>query len=222
MGGDFFFSFFLFFKVKWFLIREANEVRRHFPGFIPYEKAFKRTYRFCNPFRICRQFLQQRGLKLIDAYGETPLPVFAQIAKECSLSQGDTVIEMGCGRGRGVFFLSYLLSCRVIGIDWVPFFIEKANLILNSCSPRLFASFQCKEMSSVDFSVASVIYLYGTCLSDEEICLLVGRFELLPSSVKIITVSYPLSSYSPKFRIIKQFTAYFPWGKADVYWNARE
>ncbi len=211
-------DFWIYLKVKWFDLREAHQIRRSFPGFSRYERAFKKAYRFRNPFRICKQFLRQRGEAMIDAYGETPLPVFAQIARECSLSCDDTVIELGCGRGRGIFFLSHLLGCKAIGIDWIPFFIQTAESINNSFSLPI--SFRCEEMHSSDFSDASAIYLYGTCLADEQICSLISRFESLSSGVKIITVSYPLSEYSSQFRTVKQFTASFPWGEAEVYLNS--
>ncbi len=217
--GDFFSSFWIYLKVKWFDLKEAHQIRRSFPGFSSYERAFKKAYRFRNPFRICKKFLRQRGDELIDAYGETSLPVFAQIARECSLSCMDTVIELGCGRGRGVFFLSHLLGCKAIGIDWIPFFIQTAESISNSSSPKLPVSFRCEAMHSTDFSDASAIYLYGTCLADEQIRSLINRFELFPSHVKIITVSYPLSDYSRCFSTVKQFTASFPWGDAEVYLN---
>jgi SAM-dependent methyltransferase len=219
--NNFFSSFALFLRVKWFFYRQAREVRRCFPGFIPYEKAFCHVYWFRNPFRICKRFLQQRGEQLVDAYGETPLLVFAQIARACELRSDDVVIDMGCGRGKGVFFLSHLLGCKVIGIEWIPLFVEIAQSIVNAVAPKLPVFFRCQEMCSVDFSGATVIYLYGTCLSDEEIISLVGRFELLASDVKIITVSFALSDYSSCFQSVKKFTACFPWGEGEVYLNCK-
>jgi hypothetical protein len=216
---DFFISLWLFLRVRWFHFKEIKEIRCRFPGFIRYEKAFARAYRFRNPFRICKKFLRERGEKWVDAYGETPLPVFAQIAHECALSREDTLIELGCGRGRGVFFLSHLIGCRVIGVDWIPDFIQHAESISESFFPRLPISFHCQEMRFSNFSDVSAIYLYGTCLSDEEISSLVSRFESMPPSTKIITVSYPLRDYSARFFTLKQFTASFPWGDAEIYLN---
>jgi SAM-dependent methyltransferase len=210
-------EFFLFFHVKWFLFKEGREVRRRFPAFSVYERAFEKAYRFSNPFRICKSYLRQRGEEQVDAYGETPLPVLAKIAQECAIKSEDVLIELGCGRGRGAFFLSHLIGCRVIGIDWVPFFIGTAKAISETIEPRLPLEFCCEGMQTADFSRATVIYLYGTCLNDEAILELISRFEKLPSSVKIITVSYPLSEYSPRFCTLKQFSVTFPWGEAEVF-----
>ncbi len=215
-------SFFIFFKVKWFLFKEKREVCRRYPAFLPFESALNEAYRSHNPFHICKEFLKQNGEKLPDAYGETPLPVFAKIAQECGLNSEDVFFDLGCGRGRGAMFLSHLIGCPVVGIDWTPFFIQTAQKIIASTYPRLSANFCCSDMLTADLSEATVIFLYGTCLSDETICLLASRFEKLALGIKVITVSYPLSDYNPRFHVHKQFTALFPWGEGEIYINSRE
>ncbi len=57
---------------------------------------------------------------------ETPLTSLEVIARECQLSVRDVVFELGCGRGRTCFWLNQFIGCAVIGIDYVPAFIEKA------------------------------------------------------------------------------------------------
>lgn len=216
---DFFSSFWLFFKVRFFFLKEARKVRSLFPEFLAYELAFKKAYRFRNSFAICRQFLKERGEKCIHAYGETPLCVFAQIAKECDLNRKDLLIELGCGRGLGAVFLSCVTGCRVIGIDWVPFFIATAKRIVQSF-PSLSVEFLCQEIHLYDFSKATALYLYGTCLPDKEIIQLAEQFESLPASTKIITVSYPLSDFNSQFSTVKRFNAVFPWGETEVFLNS--
>jgi SAM-dependent methyltransferase len=212
-------SFFLYFKVKWFLFREGREVRRRFPTFLPFERALNQTYRFHNPYKICREHSKLKGEKCLDAYGETPLPVLARIVHESGLNSDDLLFELGCGRGRGAMFLSHIARCRVIGIDWVPFFINGATEIVTSILPRLEVVFRCAEMQTADFAGATAIFLYGTCLSDEMIGVMISRFETLPPQTKIVTVSYPLSDYSPQFETFKQFSATFPWGEGEIFIN---
>ncbi len=216
---DFCTTLWTYFRVKGFLFKEGREVRRRYPAFIPYDRLFKDAYRHSNPFRISKVFLEQKGEKNVHAYGETPLPVFAAIAKECDLSPKDLLIELGCGRGRGCLFLSRFTGCRVIGIDWVPFFVQTGNTLVNQCDPPLPVAFKCESMETADLSQATMIYLYGTCLSEEAIEALVRRFETLSPVVKIVTVSYPLSDYSPRFQTQKKFTAQFPWGTGEVFLN---
>src|SRR6266849_410523 len=116
--GEFFLSFFIFFKVKWFFFKEQKEIRRLFPTFLPFELALNEIYRFHNPFRICKKHQERKGEKCINAYGETPLPLLAKIAQECALNADDVLFELGCGRGRGALFLSHFAGCHVVGIDW--------------------------------------------------------------------------------------------------------
>ncbi len=195
----------LFFKVKWFLYREQKQVRRRFPSFLPFEHALKRAYRFLNPYRICRP------------YGETPLPVFVQIAEKCRIQPQDVLVEAGCGRGRGAMFLSQVFRCRVTGIDRMPIFIDKANEIAARVDPFLPVTFRCEDMFAADYSQATLIYLYGTCLAEEQVLSLVDRFEQLPLTTRIVTVSYPLTDYSPRFRVMEQFTGKFPWGDGEIF-----
>jgi SAM-dependent methyltransferase len=202
-------NFWLFLKVKWFLYREKKQVRRLFPSFTPFDRALKRAYRFHNPYHLCR--------RRQTVYGETPIPVFARIAEVCGIHSEDIVFEIGCGRGRGALFLSHLCNCQVIGIDWIPFFIRMANGVAGKAPLR--TTFLCEDMHSVDYSKATVIYLYGTCLSDEEIVSMAALFEKLPSRTKIVTVSYPLSEYSRRFHVVDQFTGEFPWGEGEIYIN---
>jgi len=209
----------VFLKTKWFDFQQNREQRRCFPLFSPYDRAFKKAYRFSNPFQICKQFLRLRGEPQVDAYGETPLPVLARIVEECGLNKEDCILEMGCGRGRGAFFLSHLAQCLVIGVDFVPDFIKKAQVLASSVQPPLQLQFFCQNMLDVDLSGATCIYLYGTCLSDKVIEQLMCRFEALGSDVCIVTVSYPLSDYSRRFYTAKQWTETFQWGEGEVYLN---
>ena len=220
--GEFFLSGALFFKLKSFNWNEARYMRRTYPGFSAIEGAFKKAYRFRNPFKICKNHLIRQGETCVDAYGETPLPLYAKIAEELSISKEDQFLELGCGRGRGVLFMHHLTGCSSIGVDWVPFFITTATTLVKRMIPSAPVHFLCEKMQTADFSKASIIYLYGTCLEEEEIEGLVRRFETLSLSTRIVTVSFPLSEYSSQFSTLKQFTGKFPWGEGEIYLNVSQ
>lgn len=173
------------------------------------------SYAFTNPYRLCRTFFKQS--EWMGIYGETPLVTLEQIARECDISLHDTVIDLGCGRGRGCFWLAAHLHCRIIGIDLNPTFIAKAKGVQRKCRLKEL-EFRCADFFSVDLSGASVIYLYGSCLSEQQVELLAEHLSHLPKGVKIITVSYPITERegSP-FTLLKQFKAHFPWGETEVY-----
>lgn len=180
-------------------------------------------YFFHNPFTISKRFLLQKGEKDVYAYGETPLTSLDLIAKECRINKDDVVFELGAGRGRGCFWLNSFIGCQVVGIEYVPDFVERAERIKRKCCyPDV--NFRNEDMLKSDFSEGTVFYLYGTSYEDNFILKLVDKFKKLPAGTRIITVSYPLTDYidEPAFEVMKRFPVRFTWGTADVYLQVRK
>lgn len=192
----------------------------YFTKFFKADLALQLTYLFDNPFSISKRFLIRSEEKDIYAYGETPLTTLEIISKECQIKPTDTVYELGCGRGRTCFWLNGVIGCKVVGIDYVPEFIERASRIARRLKMEGL-EFREENFLFSDFSGGTIFYLYGTCLEDAFIEKLVAKFLKLPSGTKIITVSYPLTDYSQDCRIevMKRFPVTFTWGTGDVYLN---
>lgn len=209
----------LFFLVKWRQLKEERKVRKCFyshDSFRQCDRLLHAAYLFNNPYHISKTFLMQKGEKDIHLYGETPLTGLFQIAKKCGLKSEDYFIELGCGRGRGVFFLSHLFNCRAKGIEWIPEFVEKACAIAQHSSDEN-VSFSCEDMYEADLSEATIVYLYGTCLDEFSIRKIVKCLKKTSPGTKIITVSYSLTEYSDDFSLQDRFTISYPWGEADIY-----
>lgn len=188
------------------------------PTFFKIDSYLVLSYIFNNPFGISKRFLLNKGDKDLYTYGETPLTTLEHIAQECRLSSRDVVFELGCGRGRTCFWLNQFIGCKVVGIDYVPSFIERANQTKEKFQLNQ-VEFRQEDLLQTDLTGATIIYLYGTCFSDSFIQTLTSRFDKLPSGTKVITVSYPLVEYAPQanFEVLKRFPAIFAWGAADVY-----
>lgn len=211
----------LFFLVKWRQFQEERRIRKLYysnDSFRTCDLLFHKAYLFHNPYQISKNFLMQKGEKDLHVYGETPITSLFQIAKKCGLKTDDYFLELGSGRGRGIFFLSQIFGCKAKGIEWIPEFVDKAESIAKQAEIDN-AYFSCEDMLEVNLSESTVIYLYGTCLDEFSICKLVKNLEKAHSSIKIITVSYPLTTYSDLFKIVDQFTVPYPWGDAEVYIN---
>jgi hypothetical protein len=163
-----------------------------------------------------------RAFTLLDResnpYGETPYSTLDKIALAFGIVSKDVVYDLGSGRGLGVIWWASQVGCRAVGVDQHPLFIKLSKRV-----KELFlmerVDFIESDFLRVDLSGATVIYLYGTALSDEVIEHLIERFKRLDRGVKIITVSYPLSEYSSSFVTVKEFRGRLPWGKADIYLN---
>lgn len=191
------------------------------PRFIWIDLLFVCHYFLKNPHAVSRDFLRQKGEKNIYAYGETPLTTLDKIVRECRILSKDLFYELGCGSGRSCFWLQTFVRCQIVGVDYLPAFIEKANRI-KRCSGMLKMDFILEDMLSLDLKPATAIYLYGTCLEDTVIEKLICQFKHLRPYTKVITVSYPLTDYcNGIFKVTKQFSGRFPWGEADIYLNER-
>lgn len=178
------------------------------------------SYLFCSPFKISKNFLLKRREEDIYAYGETPLTTMDFIAKECQINAEDVFYELGSGRGRTCFWMRHFIQCHVVGIEYIPTFVQQALKIQQHFEMSQL-EFRLKDMRKDDYADATVVYLYGTCLDEKFIRKLIKKFKQLPPETKYITVSYPLTDYSPDFIIEKQFEAAFTWGKTTVYLTKR-
>ncbi|NGX61242.1 MAG: hypothetical protein K940chlam9_00725 [Chlamydiae bacterium] len=175
-------------------------------------------YFFQNPHSVSKSILKKWGAADLYTYGETPLTTLDKMARECQLLSTDTVFELGCGTGRTIFWLAHFVGCKTVGIDLLPSFIKKAKRVQDWLSiPNV--QFYEQDMLEVDLSVATFLYLYGTCLSEEFLHKLVPKFEKLKPGTRILSVSYPLTEYSNRFEVTKEFSARFPWGKAACFLN---
>jgi len=203
-----------YFKSRIFEYYEQKRVEKHFYShsrFKEKDRALLAAYERISPYEISREFLKSRGASNIHAYGETPLYTMEKMALMAEINSKDTVVELGAGRGRAALFLAEYFGCKVIAYEWIPIFCKKMVPSKNlKMVPR--------SMFEGDFSQATVIYLYGTMLEDDEIRKLLSLF---PRKAKILTVSYPLSEYSDLYETTKSDTVRFPWGKTKVYLNER-
>jgi SAM-dependent methyltransferase len=181
------------------------------------------TYLFHNPFTISKRFLMHRGEQNVYAYGETPLTTLDSIVNTCRISDADTVFELGCGRGRTCFWLNCFIGCKVVGVEYIPDFVDRANRIKAQFHVDG-VEFRNEDILDSDFSGATAFYIYGTCFEEDFIEKLIAKLSRLPAGTKIITVSYPLTHYTtkPLFEVMKRFPAEFTWGSADVYLQIRK
>ncbi len=184
--------------------------------------AMLMQYILHNPYSIAREFALLQGEENIYTYGETPLTTMEKIASQCGITHEDTVYELGCGRGRACFWLHCFIRCHVVGIEYNPYFMERANaLVQRFALPNIM--FRCEDMLKSDYSQASVIYLYGSTFEDDFLSDLTRQLEALPTGAKIITVSYTLTDYieEPFLELVDFFDVPFTWGTATVYLQRR-
>lgn len=210
-------NFTLFLKVRWFNFKDLIKTVCCFwlphPLFGLADCMLLLSYFFKSPYRLVREFTKGQ-----EPYGETPLVVMKRLAKRLPIGSSDVVYELGSGRGRVCLWLAMVIGCKTVGIEQVPTFVQKSARIA-----RLFGvknvQFIEADMLQQDLQAASVIYLFGTALPDEEITRFVTLCKNVRPGTKIVTVSYALTEYSAEgiVTLIDTLQVPFSWGTTEVY-----
>lgn len=175
-----------------------------------------------SPYRISKKYLKKRKDRNIYSYGETPLKTFDFLAKKIKIGPHHRVLDLGCGRGRGLFFLAHFYKCEVIGIERIPQFVKLARFVAQKFQIQN-ASFLCGDMLQMTLPQVDIIYLFGSDLSDKTIDRLVKRLKTCAAQTQILSVSYSLIDYDPtnSFWLKESFPLFFPWGKTEGYLQVR-
>lgn len=219
---EFFSLFWLKLVVSWRnFVEWIRVIFRYYPHhftFLKEDLALRMMYLFQSPYTISKHFLLKREEKEIYAYGETPLTSMEIIAEQAKIGPEDSVYELGSGRGLVCFWLNSFIGCSVVGIEYVPEFVARAERVRKRLNVKR-VQFRQADFCAADLTGATVIYLYGTCLDENSIQRLLQKFEKLPYGTKIITVSFSLEEYTsnPRFLLMKRFSVPFTWGEADVF-----
>ena len=206
-----------FWRVRLFAFKDLCRTIFYFwrkPKFALVDLFLLGSYFFQSPYRIARLFFRGES-----PYGETPLVVMCELAEKAGITSADTVYELGSGRGRTSFWLAVFLGCRkVVGVECVPTFVAKAQTIARFFRLQNVIFLQ-EDMCGADLKEASVIYLFGTCLSDKEIHTLNAHFARLAKGTKIITISYSLIEYNAPaaIHLEQSFDVTFVWGETTAY-----
>ena len=191
-------------KVKIFDLIEALKIKERFPTFSSLDYKIKKQYKGMNPYRLAKRYGR--------VYGETPLTTMFEIAKLCKLTSEDHLYELGGGRGRAALFLNHIFGCKVTVFEEVEEFVRIGRRL----SKSLKVNFKRENFLDSKLSSPCCIYLYGTCMSDDEIKSLIKN---IPKKARVISVSFPLSDYDDRFNVVEKIEGRFPWGKTDIYYS---
>ncbi|MFC7516067.1 class I SAM-dependent methyltransferase [Herbaspirillum sp. GCM10030257] len=199
----------------------ATTIRRYYPN-----GRFRRTDLLClwayltrDPYTICERFLKSFPDDQVQKmYGESFFTTLEKVADTIKLDSKDVVYDLGCGRGRSVFWFNAMFGCRAVGIEINPVFVTQARRIQKSQNIDE-VEFVLADLMDADYSDATVIYLYGTAFSDTAIVKLVEHFATLRPGTRVVSVSYSLIPYTdvPMFELEQKISGKFLWGETDIY-----
>lgn len=147
-------------------------------------------------------------------YGETPYITIHKIMKKISIPQDSFFLDLGCGKGKLVFYIHRRFRIRAAGMDVIPTYISAATRMAKREKMENVKFIQ-KDFLTSKIPNASIIYVTCTCLSNDTRKKLFDKFESVSPGTVIVTASYPINRSD--FKLEKSFKAYFSWGKTMVY-----
>lgn len=192
----------------------------HFPNwrFLVADAMLTLKYGTQNPYKICLDYLKHYSTNEVQkAYGETRLRTLEKIAEMVNLTENDVLYDLGCGRGRCIFWFHLFFGCRAIGVEITPVFIERAEAIRKRLKLDGI-EFRQAMIQDQDLSDATVVYLYGTCFKPEAIVRLFPCLARLPPGARVVSVTHPLDKYTPAlFERVAVIDAPYSWGNSPIY-----
>lgn len=181
-------------------------------------------YFFKEPFHICLYALRSYSFEEVQkGYGETFFTSMEQMLIRAKASADDVFYDLGCGRGRIVFFVHALLGCRCVGTDLVASFIKVAKSLVVKYQLKDI-EFREDNIMTMSYEDATLIYLYATAFTEDAYPNLAKTLLRTPPGARIISVSFPLHEHTPDnaFTLLDHFRVSFLWGKADVFLYQRQ
>ena len=178
----------------------------------------KLCYLLDSPYAVSRRYQRRMKAENLYVYGETPLTSLELIAEKSAVTASDHVFELGAGSGFTSLWLHGVKGCRVTAIEQIPLFCWRLQRTIRRMKITAI-DVRCADYCQSSLVDASIIYLYGSNLTDATITALAERLATLAPGVKIITVSYPLQPYleRPAFIVTDRFVVPFAWGEAEVF-----
>ena len=176
-----------------------------------------------NPYAICKRYLEAYPDDLVQkVYGETFFTTLEKIRDRVGLTQQDVVYELGSGRGRSCFWFGCVVGCKTVGIELNPRFVYHAQQVAKKAKLS-HVEFQMINMMEVDYSEATCIYLYGSCLNEAAMRNLIQALQTCKKGTWLITVTNPLDDYQEDhgFEYLGSSPARYLWGYTGLYFHRK-
>lgn len=147
-------------------------------------------------------------------YGETPYYTAREIAQTAGINKNDIVYDLGCGRGKFLFFVKCLTRARCFGLDLIPTYIDIAQKITDDLRIRDLFFYQ-EDILEVDLETASVVFINGTYFSPETHEVLKENLSRLRPGARVISSSIPCET--PILELFAKKNLLFSWAGTPVY-----
>jgi len=193
------------FYEKFFILR-SKELRKM-------SSLIKKYYFLKSPVRMARLTEQEMDLPCYClTYGETPYSTAISIFNMINVKDNDVFFDLGSGTGNITLFVNIYFRIKSTGIDLVPYFIEKGNIIAEEMRLE-HVRFIKGNFLEEDLSEGTIFYINCLTFNLEMRKTLAEKMNLIKEGSRIISIGYPF----PGFKVMEKRTCFFSWGWEEVY-----
>ncbi|MCD4783365.1 MAG: methyltransferase domain-containing protein [Candidatus Eremiobacteraeota bacterium] len=147
------------------------------------------------------------------SYGEVSYPVAAEIVREIGVTENDVFYDLGCGRGKMMFYTRLSTGATCIGVDLLPTHIHIAEKITQGLGINKLHFFL-EDIVNVDLSTGSVVFIHGTTFPDEVHNAVSRNIDKMKTGSRFISVSRPYDNQ--RLELIKKKNYFVSWGECTV------
>lgn len=147
-------------------------------------------------------------------YGEIPYSVGKEIVRIAGITAQDVVYDLGCGRGKFLFFVNIFTGAMCIGVDLLPTYISIAEKITEKLGLKKIHFFE-EDILDVDLRTASVVFIHGTCFCEDLRDGIAQKIDELKSGSRLISITKPFEH--PQLKLIEKKTMLISWGLSHIY-----
>lgn len=151
-------------------------------------------------------------------YGETPYYSLVKIFKYIPVKPSDVFYDLGCGRGKLVFFVRKYYKLTSFGVDIIPTFIKVANRFATLKKVDKVAFFEA-NFKKFDFSKGTIFFIAWTCLNEPTVKSMILSLLKIPSGSYVITTSFPIKHEC--FKVVKKLRVNYSWGRGNLFLNQK-
>lgn len=188
------------------------------PGLWRVDAALAASYLFklpCLFIPLDRRRLPSEDLGTSLLFGDTPWDTAATLCRRVDLRDDDVLFDLGCGRGKLVFYARLAHGCRGVGIDLLPTYIRIAERVRRWL--RLEGvTFREQDAREVDLSEATVVIMNGPAFAPEVRAAMVDRVTAMRPGGRMISVGHPC--IHPRLIPRGGEEQRFSWGFERVYY----
>lgn len=164
-------------------------------------------------YRIVLRDWKKQGTYSLKNYtpGETSLIAVMRIFQGIGSADSLPFIDLGAGRGYAIFGASLLFNCPTVGVEILPGYVKKCEIMRSRLSIDNMELHQC-DILSLPMTRRGIYFCAATAFDNELLEALERKLMDVPAGSWVVMVHHPLTSQRFKDSYRGQELLPFTWG----------